>query len=153
MLSFEEKSAIIEKFSELVKKPISMNRVNYHYEESLYDKTIVVEKLHPNGNGFVYIGDLEKYEDVASDKGLVNIRDFDKQSLQEIIEDAIRYLSEDREVPIEETWISKDGTELQLVHHKRDWNIYYQNNLEDSFGTREAAEAYLREDGFRLKRP
>lgn len=151
MLSFEEKSAIIEGFPELIKKPISMNRVNYHYEKSLYDKTIVVEKLHPNGNGFVYIGDLEKYEDVANEKGLVNIRDFDEHSLREILKDAIRYLSEDRDVPIEETWISRDGIELQLVHYKRDWNIYYQNNLEETFGTREAAIAYLREDGFKKK--
>ncbi len=151
MLSFEQKSAIIESFPQLSKKPISMNRVNYHYEESLYDKTIVVEKLHPNGNGFVYIGDLEKYKDVANEKGLVNIRDFDEHSLREIVKDAIQYLSEDRDVPIEETWISKDGIELQLVHYKRDWNIYYQNNLEESFGTREAAVAYLREDGFKKK--
>lgn len=151
MLSFEQKSAIIESFPQLSKKPISMNRVNYHYEESLYDKTIVVEKLHPNGNGFVYIGDLEKYKDVANEKGLVNIRDFDEHSLREIVKDAIQYLSEDHDVPIEETWISKDGIELQLVHYKRDWNIYYQNNLEESFGTREAAVAYLREDGFKKK--
>lgn len=151
MLPFEQKSAIIESFPQLSKKPISMNRVNYHYEESLYDKTIVVEKLHPNGNGFVYIGDLEKYKDVANEKGLVNIRDFDEHSLREIVKDAIQYLSEDRDVPIEETWISKDGIELQLVHYKRDWNIYYQNNLEESFGTREAAVAYLREDGFKKK--
>lgn len=150
MLSFEEKSAILEGFSELNKKPISMNRVNYHYEESLYDKTIVVEKLHPNGNGFVFVGDLEKYKDVANEKGLVNIREFDEESLRTIIKDAIHYLSEDRDILIEETWISKEGMELKLVHHKRDWNIYYNNNLEESFGTREAAEAYLREDGFKL---
>lgn len=151
MLSFEEKSAIIEGFAQLNKKPISMNRVNYHYEESLYDKTIVVEKLHPNGNGFVYVGDLVKYEQVANDKGLVNIRDFDEKSLREIIQDAIDYLSEDLEIPIEETWISKSGVELQLVHHQRDWNIYYNNNVEEIFGTREAAVTYLRENGFQKK--
>lgn len=151
MLSFDEKSTIIEEFPELTKKPISMNRINYHYEESLYDKTIVIEKLHPNGNGFVYVGDLVKYEGVANDKGLVNIRDFDEQSLKEIIRDAIDYLSEDLEIPTEETWISKEGVELQLVHHKRDWNIYFNDNLEESFGTREAVEAYLREEGFKVK--
>lgn len=152
MLSFEEKQAIIESFPRLSKKEISLKRVNYHFEDSLYEKSIVVEKLHPNGNGFVYIGDLLKYESLSTDKGLVNIRDFDESALREIIQDAIDYLSEDRETPIEETWISGEGLSLELKHYKRDWNIYYNNNLEESFGTREAAVEYLKEEGFKQKK-
>ncbi|MCT6903984.1 MAG: hypothetical protein M3Z48_12145, partial [Lactobacillus sp.] len=79
MLTFEQKQAIIESFSELTKKEISLKRLNYHYMDSLYEKTIVVEKLHPNGNGFVFVGDLLRYENEANDKGLVNIRDYDEQ--------------------------------------------------------------------------
>lgn len=151
MLSFEQKKAIIEQFPNLVKKEISLNRLNYHFEESLYEKTIVVEKLHPNGNGFVYVGDLLKYDKISSDKGLVNIRDFDEASLREIIKDAIDYLSEDLETPIVETWTSKSGNTLTLKHEQRGWDVYFQDNLEESFGTREAAVEYLREEGFRQK--
>jgi len=148
MLSFEQKQQIIESFPELTKKEISLNRVNYHFEGSLHEKTIVVEKLHPNGNGFVYVGDLLKYQNEANDKGLVNIRDYNESELREIVEDAIFYLSEDPDQPIEERWRSKEGTIIELVYEKRSWNVYFQQNLEESFGTREAAVSYLKEEGF-----
>ncbi len=54
MLTFEEKIKIAEEFVELEKKEVSMGRVNFHFEESDYDKKNVVYHLHPNGNGFVY---------------------------------------------------------------------------------------------------
>ncbi len=152
MLTFEQKQAIIESFPELTKKEISLNRLNYHFENSLYEKTIVIEKLHPNGNGFVYVGDLLKYEKDANEKGLVNIREYDEAALREIIQDALDYLSEDMETPIVENWASREGTILELIHEKRNWNIYFQNNLEESFGTREAAVEYLLEEGFRPKK-
>lgn len=152
MLSFEEKQAIIESFPQLTRKEISLNRLNYHFDGSLFDKTVVVEKLHPNGNGFVYVGDLLKYEDDANDNGLVNVRDYDEQSLRTIITDAIAYLAEEiNEEPVIEVWISRNSTELELIYEQRNWNIYYNNNLEETFGTREAAEAYLREEGFKKK--
>jgi hypothetical protein len=149
MLSFEQKQKIIETFPELEKREISLKRLNYHYDESLYEKTIVVEKLHPNGNGFVYVGDLLKYENEANEKGLVNIRDYSEQKLREIVSDAIAYLSEDPDQPIIENWISNDGTEIELIYEKRSWGVYYQQNLEENFGTREAAVAYLQEEGFK----
>ncbi|MGE7666270.1 hypothetical protein ACQKMN_11175 [Ureibacillus composti] len=152
MLTFEQKQAIIESFPQLTKKEISLKRLNYHYEESLFEKSIVVEKLHPNGNGFVYVGDLLKYEPIANDKGLVNIRDFSEVELKEIITDSIDYLSEEiDEQPIVEVWSSREGTKLELVYEKRNWNVYFNNNLEESFGSKEAAVDYLREEGFRLK--
>ncbi|MEC1177961.1 hypothetical protein P9B03_05645 [Metasolibacillus meyeri] len=150
MLTFEQKQAIIETFPELTKKEISLKRVNYHFENSLYEKTIVVEKLHPNGNGFVFVGDLLQYEAEASDKGLVNIRDYDEQALRDIVAAAISYLSEDmEEEPIVESWRSREGVVLELIYENRAWAIYHQDNLEEAFGTREAAVAYLREEGFR----
>lgn len=151
MLSFEQKQNIIESFSELTKKEISLKRVNYHFNESLYEKTIVVEKLHPNGNGFVFVGDLLKYENEANDRGLVNIRDYDESKLREIISDAIAFLSEDPDQPIIEYWYSNHGSEIELIYEKRSWNVYFQGNLEESFGTREAAVEYLKEDGFKKK--
>ena len=153
MLTFEQKQAIIESFSELTKKEISMKRVNYHYMDSLFEKTIVVEKLHPNGNGFVFVGDLLRYENEANDKGLVNIRDYDEQQLRAIIEDAITYLGEEQEVeePIIETWRNREGDQLELAFEQRSWNVYHRENLEEAFGTYDAAKEYLLEEGFRKK--
>ena len=150
MLTFEQKQAIIEEFSQLTKKEISLKRINYHFEDSLYEKTIIVEKLHPNGNGFVFVGDLLKYEKEANDNGLVNIRDYSEQALREIIADSIEYLSEEiDDEPIIETWTDRSHTQLKLVYENRSWNVYHNDNLEEAFGTRETAVEYLREEGFR----
>ncbi|MEK5330935.1 MULTISPECIES: hypothetical protein [unclassified Lysinibacillus] len=153
MLTFEQKQAIIESFSELTRKEISMKRVNYHFMDSLFEKTIVVEKLHPNGNGFVFVGDLLRYENEANDKGLVNIRDYDEQQLRTIIEDAITYLGEEQEEeePIIETWRNREGDQLELAFEQRSWNVYHRDNLEEAFGTYDAAKEYLLEEGFRKK--
>jgi len=153
MLTFEQKQAIIDSFPELTKKEISLKRVNYHFMDSLYEKTIVVEKLHPNGNGFVFVGDLLRYEEEAN-KGLVNIRDYDEQQLREIIEDAIQYLSEEAEEqePIEEIWQNREGAQLMLAYEQRSWNVYHGENLEEAFGTHDAAKEYLLEEGFRKKK-
>lgn len=155
MLKFEQKQAIIESFPGLNKKEISLNRVNYHLENSLYEKTIVVEKLHPNGNGFVFVGDLLRYEKETNDKGLVNIRDYDETQLREIVEDAIAYLTEAQEIeveePIIEIWRNREGDKLDLVCEERSWNVYHGENLEEAFGTYDAAKAYLLEEGFRKK--
>ena len=151
MLTFEQKQAIIDQFPELVKKEISLKRLNYHFEDSLYEKTVVVEKLHPNGNGFVFVGDLAKYEAIASDKGLVNIRDFSAEALKEIVADAIAYLGEEIvDEPIIELWRNRDGLELELRFEEPVWNVYHKDNLEDTFGTRDDAASYLNEEGFRF---
>ncbi|MGE7913460.1 hypothetical protein [Lysinibacillus xylanilyticus] len=153
MLTFEQKQTIIESFPELTKKEISLKRLNYHLMDSLYEKTIVVEKLHPNGNGFVFVGDLLRYEEEANDKGLVNIRDYNEQQLREIIEDAIQYLSEEEEQElIEELWQSREGVQLKLAFEQRSWNVYHGENLEEAFGTHDAAKEYLLEEGFRKKK-
>ncbi|MFJ7951018.1 hypothetical protein ACIQZG_05740 [Lysinibacillus sp. NPDC096418] len=153
MLTFEQKQAIIESFPGLKKKEISLKRVNYHFENSLYEKTIVVEKLHPNGNGFVFVGDLLRYEKEANDKGLVNIHDYDETQLREIVEDAITYLSEEieDEEPTVEIWRNREGEKLDLVCEQRSWNVYHGENLEEAFGTYDAAKSYLLEEGFRKK--
>ena len=81
MLTFEEKKAIIETFPQLTAKDVSMKRVNYHFEDSLYEKTVVVHHFYPNGNGFVFVADLPGYE--VNDKGLVNIREASEAELRE----------------------------------------------------------------------
>ena len=148
MLTFEEKEVIIQEFSELTRKEVSMKRVNYHYEDSLYEKTTVVYHLHPNGNGFVYVGDLPQYK--ADEKGYVNIREASAAELKQIIKDSINYLATEEEVEeeLEEEWKNKENSKLTLLQEDTLWNIYHGYNLEESFGSYEEAKTYLLEEGF-----
>lgn len=148
MLTFEQKQGIIESFSELTRKEVSMKRVNYHYEDSLHDKTVVVQHLHPNGNGFVYVAGIPGYE--TDDRGLVNIREASEDELRKIITDSITLLSEGKaeEEPIEEKWTNDEGVELKLVEEEEFWNIYHGLNLEESFGDYAEAQAYLKDERF-----
>ncbi|SUJ20826.1 Uncharacterised protein [Sporosarcina pasteurii] len=149
MLTFEEKQAIIESFPELTRKEVSMKRLNYHFEESAYDKKIVVQHLHPNGNGFVYVADIPGYE--ADDRGLVNIREATEEELRKIIADSIQALGhEEVEVSVQQTWVNGDNT-LELKEEEGYWNVYHGLNLEDSFGDYEEAVTYLKEEQFTLK--
>lgn len=150
MLTFEQKQAIIETFPELSKKAISLKRLNYHFEDSQYDKTIVVQQLHPNGNGYVFVGDGGPYE--SDERGLVNIREASEEELKEMIRYSIALLStkeEQAEDATEQKWVNKEGGELQLVNEDDLWNIYHGQNLEDSFESQEAAILYLKEEGFK----
>jgi hypothetical protein len=155
MLSFDQKKAIIESFSELTRKEVSLGRLNYHYEESGYEKKIVVYHLHPNGNGFVYAGHMHGYS--MDDKGLVNIRDYSEEQLRQIVEASIRSLapksSRERavsdEAEAEERWTGPNGQTLLLVYENELWMIYAGLNLESAFETYEEAEQYLEEEGFR----
>ena len=51
MLTFEQKLEVLESFPELQRNNVSMGRVNFHYENSGFDKKNVAFHLHPNGNG------------------------------------------------------------------------------------------------------
>lgn len=150
MLTFEQKQAIIETFPELSKKAISLKRLNYHFEDSQYDKTIVVQQLHPNGNGYVFVGDGGPYE--SDERGLVNIREASEYEIKEMIRYSIALLStkeEQAEDATEQKWVNKEGGELLLVNEDDLWNIYHGQNLEDSFESQEAAILYLKEEGFK----
>lgn len=150
MLTFEQKQAIIETFPELSKKAISLKRLNYHFEDSQYDKTIVVQQLHPNGNGYVFVGEGGLYE--SDERGLVNIREASEEELKELIRYSIALLStkeEQAEEATEQKWVNKEGGELKLVNEDDLWNIYHGLNLEDSFESQEAAILYLKEEGFK----
>ncbi|MFC5602068.1 hypothetical protein [Sporosarcina koreensis] len=153
MLTFEQKQQIIEEtFPELVRKEVSMKRLNYHYEDSLYDKTVVVQHLHPNGNGFVYVEGIQGYE--TDDRGLVNIREATEEELIATIRDAIGALStgEEEEEPIEEVWVNEQGQKLTLLEEEGFFNIYHGYNLEEGFGDYKEAVDYLKEENFKLSR-
>lgn len=150
MLTFEEKQVVIESFPELTRKEISMKRVNYHFEDSLYDKTVVVQHLHPNGNAFVYLAGVEGYE--PDERGLVNVREATEADLRKMIEASIYALGQapEEEVQLEEEWVNGDNT-LVLREEENYWNVYHGLNLEDSFGDYEEAAEYLKEEQFVLK--
>lgn len=151
MLSFEEKQAIIESFPELTRKEVSMKRLNYHFEDSLYDKTVVVQHLHPNGNAFIYLAGVSGY--TSDDRGLVNVREATEIELRKMIQDSIQSLgqAEAEKVQIEETWVNGENT-LMLKEEEGYWNVYHGLNLEDSFGDYEEAIDYLKEEQFSLQR-
>lgn len=172
MLSFEQKLAIADSFRELSRKDVSLGRVNYHYEASVLEKKTVIYHLHPNGNGFVYAGDLDGYEKDA--KGLVNVRDLAEDELRELIARSIRLLGGGSESvdggdgvsasksgpaaaggeggpPREERWRNEKRQELLLQREEEDgmWYVYAGGNLDTVWETYDEAKDYLEEEGFR----
>ncbi|PAQ14262.1 hypothetical protein CD798_11570 [Bacillaceae bacterium SAOS 7] len=154
MLTFEEKLEIIESFSQLERKNVSLGRVNFHFEDSVTDKKNIVYHLHPNGNGFVYAGELSHYP--TDSKGMVNIRDFSAEELRTVLDEAILSLSpksnEEQAIvgdAYEEKWVNEDGHTLLLIEEDEMWNVYAGLNLDGTFHTYEAALQYLDEEGFR----
>ncbi|GGG06373.1 hypothetical protein [Paenibacillus abyssi] len=153
MLSFEEKLTIFESFPQLQRKDVSLGRVNFHYEDSAYDKKTVGYHLHPGGNGFVYAGRLQDIP--TDDKGFVNIRDYTAEQLRSLIDRSIRSLTDQPAVsfvkPVmaqKERWIGHGNESLVLKYEDELWYVYAGNNLDCAFETREEAVEYLREEGF-----
>ncbi|MBT2699203.1 hypothetical protein J7E79_17605 [Bacillus sp. ISL-40] len=158
MLTYNEKLAIIESFSELERKNVSLGRVNFQFEGSISDKKNIVYHLHPNGNGFVYAGQLDHYD--TDEKGMVNIRDFSEDQLRKLLKQSIQSLSSVEKTPAEEAiigdskeerWVDSENNVLILVEENESWNIYYGLNLDATFDTYEEAEAFLQEEGFTRK--
>ncbi|MED2974516.1 hypothetical protein SAMN05428981_10519 [Bacillus sp. OV194] len=157
MLTFSEKINIIEEnFPQLTRKDISLGRINYHLEESNRDKKIVIQHLHPNGNGFVYAGHLPRGK--KNEKGMVNIRDYSADELINLVQKSMNYLLEEKgnseeesnpSEPEKENWIGGvDHEKLLLVHEDELWNIYAGLNLEAAFESYKEAHDYLVEEGF-----
>ncbi|NOU93565.1 hypothetical protein GC093_10080 [Paenibacillus sp. LMG 31456] len=158
MLTFQEKLSIIESFTELQRHNVSLGRVNFHYENSCYDKKNVVYHLHPNGNGFVYAGYLKGYQ--KDDKDMVNIWEYSAEDLQKLIQASIDSLTGEpaaekvnipKPSPEKQTsqrWMSSDNQILTLILEEDLWNLYFGLNLESAFETYEEAEEYLQEEGF-----
>lgn len=166
MLTFERKLEILQSFPELERKDVSLGRVNFHYEDSAYDKKTVVYHLHPNGNGYVYAGLIQGYP--VDEKGLVNIRDFSADELRKIVEQSIQSLmprenahetahvpnSNNKQIPIPRSdspggiWSNANGELLTLKCEDDLWYIYSGLSLEMVFETRQEAGEYLEEEGF-----
>ncbi|MGW9126689.1 hypothetical protein ACWGPW_17015 [Paenibacillus chitinolyticus] len=162
MLTFEQKIAIMESFPELQRKNVSLGRVNFHYEDSAYDKKTVGYHFHPNGNGYIYAGQIEGAE--TDDKGFVNIRDYSEKQLRDLAGAAIRSLTagagtsvtaDDKtgsSGPDEQTWVNADGNVLTVKLDDEMWFIHAGLNLDSVFESYEEAVEYLEEEGFARKK-
>ncbi|GLX67709.1 hypothetical protein [Paenibacillus glycanilyticus] len=156
MLNFEEKLAIIESFTELTRSNVSLGRVNFQFEDSLYDRKNVVYHLHPNGNGFVYAGLLRNFS--QDDKGMINIRDYSELQLRTLLRQSIDSLSVREEEPApkpsrnrkkkDQLWTNEENQSLVVKWEDDMWYIYSGINLEMAFETHKEVEAYMEEEGF-----
>ncbi|ULO06755.1 hypothetical protein H1230_27855 [Paenibacillus sp. 19GGS1-52] len=165
MLTFEQKLAILDTYSVLERKNVSLGRVNYHYEQSQHEKKIVAFHLHPNGNGYVYAGLLRGYE--TDDKGFVNIRELSEAELRELLDASITSMSMHiPEAPVvnrrkkkavvaeaDSLWVNSDDDTLTLKLEDDLWYVYAGLNLEMAFESIEEAKEYLAEEGFTPAQP
>lgn len=165
MLTFEQKLAILDTYSVLERKNVSLGRVNYHYEQSQHEKKIVAFHLHPNGNGYVYAGLLRGYE--TDDKGFVNIRELSEAELRELLDASITSMSiHIPEAPVvnrrkkkavvaeaDSLWVNSDDDTLTLKLEDDLWYVYAGLNLEMAFESIEEAKEYLEEEGFTPAQP
>ncbi|KOY14336.1 hypothetical protein [Paenibacillus xylanivorans] len=166
MLNVEQKLEVLQSYPQLQRKDVSLGRVNFHYEESAYDKKIVAFHIHPNGNGYIYAGLLPNYE--TDDKGFVNIRDYSEADLRTLLDETIKAMSYNpNEVESKEpeqakaapilatssagggTWIDEDGHTLTLKYEDDMWYVYSGLNLDMAFESRSEAGEYLKDEGFK----
>lgn len=150
MLTFEEKKAIFDSYPELTATPVSMNRVNYHYEESAVAKTMVVRFLHPNGNALIYAGYLPKEE--TAKEGYISVLEASEEEIRELVDKALEYLNKKEngfEVGYQELWTDEYGETLILQYDHPMWAVLVENGqIEGVFKSKEAAEGYLMDEGF-----
>lgn len=166
MLNVEQKLEVLQSYPQLQRKDVSLGRVNFHYEESAYEKKIVALHIHPNGNGYIYAGLLPNYE--TDDRGFVNIRDYSEADLRTLLDETIKAMStnpnavESKEpepakaaptLPATSTgggtWIDEDGHTLTLKYEDDMWYVYSGLNLDMAFESRSEAGEYLKEEGFK----
>lgn len=150
MLTFEEKKAIFDSFSELTCHPVSMNRLNYHFEESAIPKTILVKYLHPkSSNAFIYAGYLPGTETKG---GYISVHDDSKEAIIEKVNLALEYLrlTEDGYPDgYEEQWRDNRGDDLILRYENYMWLVVMTTGaVEAVFKTKQQAEGYLMDEGF-----
>ncbi|WP_145414593.1 hypothetical protein [Paenibacillus xylanexedens] len=166
MLNVEQKLEILESYPQLQRKNVSLGRVNFHYEDSAYEKKIVALHIHPNGNGYIYAGLLPNYETDA--KGFVNVRDYSEADLRTLLDATLKAMSHNPDaVEVTENvpspkesapvtlssgggiWINEEGHTLTLKYDNDMWCVYAGQELEMAFESRGEAGEYLEEEGFK----
>lgn len=148
-LSFEEKKAIFDSYVELEVVPVSLKRLNYHFNDSAVAKTVLVRHLHPNGNVFIYAGYLPKEE---TQKGYVSVLNADEETLREWVDKAIAHLKKTIDGYVDgyfELWRDAQGDVLRLTYENPVWSVLVADGqVEGVFKTKEAGEGYLHDEGF-----
>ena len=148
-LSFEEKKAIFDSYPELEAVPVSLNRLNYHFQGSAIAKKIVVRFLHPNGNAFIYAGYLPKEE---TNKGYLSVLEENEAMIRQMVDEAILFLKKTEdgyEEGYSELWFDGRGDALRLRYENPMWAVLLPNGtVEGIFKTKEAGEGYLLDEGF-----
>ncbi|MGB6179257.1 hypothetical protein [Carnobacterium sp.] len=149
MLSFEEKKALFVEYKELTPVPVSMNRINYHFESSAVDKTVIVRFLHQNGNALIYAGYLPKEE---TKNGYISVLDANENEIKRLLDKAIDFLkktTDGYEEGYSELWFDHNGDVLRLVYDNPMWSVNLPDGkMEAIFKTKEAAEGYLLDEAF-----
>lgn len=166
MLNVEQKLEILESYPQLQRKNVSLGRVNFHYEDSAYEKKNVALHIHPNGNGYIYAGLLPNYETDA--KGFVNVRDYSEADLRTLLDATLKAMSHNpdavevtEQVPSPKEsapvilssgggiWINEEGHTLTLKYDNDMWCVFAGQELEMAFESRGEAGEYLEEEGFK----
>ena len=149
MLTFEEKKVLFEGFPELRAVPVSLKRINYHFDKSAVDKKIVVRFLHPNGNAYIYAGYLPEEE---TEDGYLSVLNAEEEEIKDLVKKAIRFLKKTKdgyEEGYQETWKNELKETLYLRYDNPMWLVVLKTNqVEAVFNTKEAAEGYLMDEGF-----
>ena len=148
-LSFEEKKAIFDDYEELTAVPVSMNRINYHFNASAVDPQVVVRFLPPTGNAFISAGYLPREGPV---RGFISVLESDEGTIRFLLEKAISFLKKTADGYVEgysEKWVDRSGDVLLLIYDNPMWSVALKNGqMEGIFKTRDAAVGYLNDEGF-----
>ena len=72
-LTFDEKTNILNSYSELRRGTTKLDKTNYYCDYAKGRRKTVVGELRKTGNGYIYVGYLEKYKDIADSRGFINI--------------------------------------------------------------------------------
>lgn len=72
-LTFDEKISILNSYSKLGKRSIKPDKINYYHNFTKGRRKTVVGELRKTGNGYIYVGYLEKYKDITDNRGFINI--------------------------------------------------------------------------------
>jgi hypothetical protein len=72
-LTFEEKKDILNTYSNLRKTTMKPDKVNYYYDEAKNRRKVIARELVKTGNGYIYVGYLNEYDNRSDDRGFINI--------------------------------------------------------------------------------
>ncbi|MTI71455.1 MAG: hypothetical protein FH751_14510 [Firmicutes bacterium] len=88
-MSLRKKIEVLTTFIELEEKKDKFNRYFYYFHDSKTRRNIIAREFIKSGNGYVYGANLPDYKHLADSRGWVKVKNFDENTLIDIIEKAI----------------------------------------------------------------